>query len=140
MNRNRLETEQRILNHYFPALRFQTRPVRGVLGPLKTNSGQQYTLWVRTDRFPDSPPPVYVLRPHLKAFCGSDLADYGASSSYHTLTPDSHGHPQVCHHSSSMWHPKLTIYHAVLKARIWLEAYERHLQTGRPIDRWLEHM
>lgn len=141
MTAERLDIERRILARYFPSFRHQASPAPGFIGVLKSNEGTAYTLWVPTGSgFPDRPPKIYVLSPTLKTRKGHLLSEKGASGSYHTLTPDEHGHTQICHHSPAVWHPKLTVYHALLKARVWLEAFEAHRRTGDPIDRWLDHM
>jgi hypothetical protein len=34
----------------------------------------------------------------------------------------------------------VSLYKILMKARLWLEAYEQHLRRGEPIDKYLSHM
>jgi hypothetical protein len=62
-----------------------------------------------------------------------------ASATMHVLgTRD--GGTKICHSRSSRWVPENTLYLVALKGRVWLEAYEAHLRTRKPLDRFLRHM
>ena len=141
--KKRLKVEEQLLRKYFKGFRIQnleeeTDP--GVIGVLRSNSGKRYTLWMPLEDFPDAAPPLYVVDPVLYDHDGDALGDYRPSYKMHLLSPDDHGHPRICHYDDDYWHPSVTLYKVVLKSRIWLEAYERHLATGRPIDDFLGHM
>lgn len=62
-----------------------------------------------------------------------------ASATMHVLGAKD-GCTKICHFRSSRWVPANTLYLVALKGRIWLEAYEAHVLTGQPIDRFLRHM
>jgi hypothetical protein len=69
---------------------------------------------------------------------GYDLL--AASAVMHTLSPV-YSHPQyvrICHYRD--WDPNKTLYLVLMKARLWVEAYEAHLRHGNPIDNYLGHM
>lgn len=84
---------------------------------------------------------MYVVKPApLKDYDGIPLADRGTSSTMHLRTPNTHGHPQICHYNDQYWNPAVTLYKVVIKGRIWLEGYEIHLRTGNDIDQYLPHM
>ncbi len=139
----RLAIEDRLLRQHFPGFHIQDLgggPNPGVVGTLTTNSGRRYALWIPLAHFPSSAPPMYVISPSLETYEGDLLADQGLQSDMHLLSPDEHGHVQICHHNDTYWSPELTLYRVVLKGRIWLEAYESHLRTGKPIDHYLSHM
>ncbi|MGX7826047.1 hypothetical protein ACTG9Q_13230 [Actinokineospora sp. 24-640] len=47
---------------------------------------------------------------------------------------------KICHYRPSRWVPDNTLYLVALKGRVWLEAYDAHLRTGKPLDNFLRHM
>ena len=141
----RLQKEQALLKTYFPAFRIQCPddPERaGAVGTLTTNAGNEYGLWVPLGTtFPNERPEVFVVSPKsLKNRRGKRLAKIGTDAAMHLLAPNEHGHPQICHHNDASWTPNVTLYKVVMKARLWLEAYEMHKATGKDIDHYLPHM
>lgn len=101
----------------------------------KTNSGKVYTLHMDLREFPDQIPPVYVTT-MLKDKKGEDLAH--ASSSMHTLSSEN-GWTRICHYGANAWTPMVSLFRIYVKCRLWLEAYEAHLSSGKPIDFYLIH-
>ena len=109
---------------------------------LRTNAGKTYRLKVVLENFPYLQPTVYVHFPipsNLYDFNGRLLKDYGVSASMHLLAPDSAGNIQLCHYSSSSWHENVTLYKVALKCLVWLNCYDGHLRTGKPLDYYLKH-
>jgi hypothetical protein len=106
---------------------------------LRTNAGRTYRLKVVLGSFPYSKPNVYVIYPvKLYSYNGGLLSDIGASPDMHLLWPDA-GNIQICHYSDSSWHDNVTLYKVALKCLIWLNAYDGHLRTGKPLDYFLKH-
>jgi hypothetical protein len=139
----RLDLEREALQRYFPGFRIQDPfgPKRGVIGRLKSNTGTWYTIWLALSDFPNGAPQMYIIEPReLKAYDGRLLSSIVNNRPMHLLTPDANGHPQICHYNGQFWLPKVSLYKILMKARIWLEAYEQHLRHGRPIDTYLSHM
>lgn len=140
--RTRLEQERTILRHYFPNLQWHhpTEPSKVYLdGPFTTNAGGRYSLRIFIPEvFPAVCPDMIVSRPRpLRALTGEALDE--ANPSMHVLgTRD--GGTKICHFRHSRWVPENTLYLVALKGRIWLEAYEAHRRTGKPLDRFLRHM
>lgn len=91
-----------------------------------TNSKKLYTLRVDLDQFPESIPKVFVTQ-MLKSKDGKDLN--GPSHEMHTLSSE-HGFTRICHYGNSSWRPDVALNKVYLKCRVWLEAYEAHLQSG----------
>jgi len=87
--------------------------------------------------FPNSCPSVVVFSPNgiLRRANGSFLRN--ASRSDHVL-PSKDGYTQICHFRSDIWMGDATLSQVVKKGVIWLEAYELHLQTGDPLDKFLQ--
>jgi len=145
MNAARLNIEKEILEKYFPrrhAFVHPTDPSRSYLDVgLKTNSGRAYRLKIIIPPdYPSAMPLVYIVFPNrLLDYRGKNLAAMGADGSMHVLPPNDGGCIQLCHFSSSLWHPGLTLYKVALKCLVWLEAYHNHLLTGKDIDYYLRH-
>ena len=140
--KRRMEVETDLLAQYFPGLRVQSGEgiPEGVVGYVRTKSGQRYGLWIPTRYFPNDAPDVYVVSPVLRRHDGSLLTRSGISARMHTQAPNEHGHVQICHHSPSSWTSSMTLTKLVVKALLWLHAYEQHVQHGHPIDHYLRHM
>jgi len=77
---------------------------------------------------------MYVTDPYpLRMFDGSFVTGQGVSHQMHTLTPHPNGWPQICHWRDARWHSGILLQKVFLKGLLWIEAYEQHLATGRPI-------
>ena len=98
-----------------------------------TNSRNIYTVRVDLDQFPESIPKVFVTQ-MLKSKDGRDLNS--ASHEMHTLGSE-HGYTRICHYGSTSWSPNVALNKVYLKCRVWLEAYEAHLETGENISDYL---
>ena len=140
--RQRLTAERKILQRYFPAARWldphdaaNTR----VEIDMPTNARNRYRLHLLVPSdYPSSQPDLLVVHPSPLRARGYDLLDI--SGGMHTLSP-LYSHPQcvrICHYRG--WDPNKTLYLVLMKARLWLEAYEAHLRHGNPIDAYLGHM
>lgn len=101
----------------------------------RTNAHNVYTLHIELDQFPNSVPKVFV-RKMLRTYYGDFMND--CSANMHTLTSE-HGWTRICHYGYESWTPNVSLYKIYVKCRLWLEAYEAHLQTGKPLDTWLTH-
>ena len=99
---------------------------------------RKYVLRVHiSNDFPNSCPSVVVISPNgiLRRANGSFLRT--ASRNDHVL-PSKDGFTQICHFRSHIWMGDATLSQVVKKGVIWLEAYELHLQTGDPLDKFLQ--
>lgn len=101
----------------------------------RTNRGNVYTLRIELAGFPDDIPDVYVTK-MLKDRDGNDLDEISADM--HTLEPKN-GWTHICHHGGASWTPRISLYKVYVKCRLWLEMYELHLQTDKPLDYYLNH-
>ena len=137
---DRLNAEVAVFNynHVPPAIyRFMdlqtTKPYLAIAA--RTNQHNLYTLRIELDKFPNEVPKVFVTR-MLHDRRGNEMDD--VSASMHTLSGE-HGWTRICHYGSHSWNPGVTLFKIYAKCRLWLEAYEGHLATGRDIDYWLKH-
>jgi len=137
---NRLNIENEVLKKYFPEFKWipsETNPDKLEV-MLKTNSKKIYRLrlYLPSD-YPNSQPAMVIIDPSpLQGYKGFNLLR--TNSSMHILDPID-GHVQICHYSSSHWSPQVTLYKVILKGRLWLEAYENYVKTGKDIDEYLPH-
>lgn len=138
----RLAVERQILARYWPRFVMQDcpdGPNPGLVGTMQTQSGTRYAAFVDLQRFPDVPPPVWIVAPRLLDADGVTLFSRGVSEQMHILGGNDSMGVKVCHHGEHRWTTAITLHHVLLKIRIWLEAYEGHLETGHPLDHWLKH-
>lgn len=139
----RLQFERTVLSRYFPAFNWENPRSPGlasISGTIHANSGRRYDLHLKIPiDIPNSVPGLFVRSPHpLYDHWGKSLVEYGVSRSMHLLGPE-HGYIKICHYHPSHWRPELTFYKVLVKGRIWIEAYEGHRTTGKPIDYYLKH-
>jgi len=141
--KTRLDLEKDALKQYFPNFKIQDpfgeNP--GVIGKLRSNTGKEYVIWMALGAFPNEAPELYILKPEfMRSYDGTLLSEIGMNSKMHLLESDDYGHPQICHYNDRFWHPNVSLYKILMKARFWIEAYEQHLSHGNPIDTYLAHM
>jgi ubiquitin-protein ligase len=105
---------------------------------LKSSEGHVYRLEVALPSdYPASIPQVIVTYPNeLYTYRGEPLVDISPSHFMHTLNPVD-GCVQLCHYKMENWHSNVTLYKIALKCLIWIEAYENHLKSGRPLTDYL---
>jgi ubiquitin-protein ligase len=111
-------------------------------GTGSANSGRQYKLHIPIPSgFPYQRPPMYLTSPYpLRGFDGSLVSSLGISHQMHTLAPDANGYVQICHWRDARWHSGIMLQKVFLKGLIWIEAFEQHLATGRPLAEFVSTM
>ena len=139
MTPQRLQHERAILERYFPnKYKFENLNSSNEFLDVgvKTQSGKVYRLNIRLrPDYPNSLPEVYIVFPlPLRKHDGSILN--GVSHEFHTLGNDG-DKIKICHYIPEKWNPNHSLYRIILKGRIWLEAYEGHLETGKPIKAYV---
>jgi hypothetical protein len=139
MDQQRLAIEMAVLNKYLTPNLFKFQelgtPNEHIVMAARTNRKNIYRLYIKLADFPLQKPEVYVAQT-LKDKWGHVLPEF--SGKMHTLgTWQEKGWTQICHYGA--WNPDVAIYKIYIKCRLWLEMYELHLQTGKPIDYYLNH-
>lgn len=137
----RIKHELEVIQQYFPGFKQKYLDTElCVEGWMKTNLGRKYNLRLYVPRdIPNSIPQIVIIFPlDLRDYHGKKLVDYGQNVSMHLLSPKD-GYPSICTYKPTYWHPNLTFYNVLIKTRIWLEAYQGHLITKRPLDYFLKH-
>jgi hypothetical protein len=137
--RKRLVLEHQILQDQgftqFSVYWDRTRDTYEASGIASSNAGRHYTLYMPIPSgFPNQRPALYLTDPFpLLMADGRAISSLGVSHQMHTLTPAPSGWVQICHWRDNRWHPGILFQRVFLKAHLWIEAYEQHLATGRPL-------
>lgn len=104
-------------------------------GITSSNAGYRYRLCIPIPPgFPNQRPALYLTEPFpLLTADRQTVASLGVSHAMHTLTPSASGFVQICHWRDDRWHPGIVLQKVFLKGLLWIEAYEQHVATGRPL-------
>ena len=107
-----------------------------------SNAGFRYGLYIPIPSgFPSQRPPMYITDPlPLLMADGTPVSRLGVSHQMHTLEPSSNGMVQICHWRDARWHSSILLQKVFLKGLIWIEAYEQHIATGRPLAEFIRTM
>ena len=138
MDEKRLNAENAVLAKHLPEnlYRFERKgKTLWLKAAARTNRGHVYTLAFDLSGFPSGVPKVYVTK-MLKNRRGEKLDS--ADGQMHVLT-SGNGWTRICHYGSDAWTPMVSLFKVYVKCRLWLEMYELHLQTGKPIEYYLNH-
>jgi hypothetical protein len=110
-------------------------------GVATSNSGRRYSLYIPIPSgYPTQRPPLYITDPcPLYTADGKTISSLGISHSMHTLSPLG-DMVQICHWRDNRWHSGIVLQKVFLKAHLWIEAYEQHLATGRPLAEFVRTM
>ncbi len=134
----RLKIERDVLDKYFPnrVTWISPRQSTKVEVKLETNKNNSYTLRIGLpEDFPNSCPKLTIVSPkNLRQKNGQPLPEN--SSEFHTLGAEG-GCISICHFYPLRWNAQDTMYEVFMKGRLWLEAYEGHLNTGEPLNVYL---
>ncbi|MCF0172895.1 MAG: hypothetical protein HUJ91_04095 [Bacteroidales bacterium] len=138
MTIDRLNAEANLLNRKLPQglWRFMDMKTNQpyLVVAAKTNRGNIYTIRIELDSFPESIPNAYIVK-RLRDREGNDIP---VSGEMHFLGYN-RGMSKICHYGALSWTPAVSLYKVYIKCRLWLEMYEQHLVTGKPIDYYLTH-
>jgi hypothetical protein len=134
MTASRKAIELALLNQYFSG--FFTFHRNEIHQRLISQSGRFYLLQILLPpNYPNALPSVYVIQPkQLFSYSGESLNTN--SYEFHTVY-DPGGRTKLCYMVSSQFSPNVTIYHVILRCRLWVEAYESHLRSGQPLSYFL---
>ena len=138
----RLGLEKNVLEQYFGSRVSWIDPTGNTKAELRVTctNDKRYVLRVYLPSdYPNSCPEMIVSSPSscLRRRDGSTMS--GTSGTDHILgTKD--GCTKICHFNTSLWNTKYTLYQIFMKGMIWLEAYEAHLRTGKPLCNYLQEM
>ena len=136
--RYRLAFERKLIAKRMPHFSFHDPAGNTIItGWAKTNSLRIYRIEVLLQPdFPCDGPLLFITVPNpLRMRGGSGTINaLGTSAEFHVYEND-RGCVQICH--TRDWDASMTCLGVLLKAHLWLEAYEAHLKGGRPIGAFL---
>jgi hypothetical protein len=137
--RIRLAWEESVLRDEFPHFSFQDRTQAGlttVRGLHQTSASNTYgvCLWLKNG-YPHTMPSLYITSPcPLYGYGYKSIQSYGTSHYMHVWEPDWNNYVKICHCKSEYWTASNNIAGVLMKAFLWLEAFEVHRRTGSNID------
>lgn len=139
MTEKRMKAELKVLEERLPSNIYRfvglDTPDPRLMIAARTNRGNVYTLKIELDEFPERVPRVFV----TEMLYDSEAKPLDEpNSSMHTLRSEDH-HTRICHYGVNAWTDRVSLYKVYIKCRLWLEMYEEHLETGKPIDFYLKH-
>lgn len=139
--KGRLAVERNLLERYFPNRVTWFSPGNHnahVQIRMTSNSNKEYVLrvYIPSD-FPNSCPDMVMVSPlNLRKQNGDALPT--GSFVFHTIG-ERDSYIKLCHFIPRLWTADNTLYQVFVKGRLWIEAYEGHLMTGKDMDVFLKH-
>ena len=139
MDFRRRQLEERVLadrhpqNSYF--FRDMDTPYPYLEMAVRTNNGKLYTIRIELQDFPTSIPKVFVKK-MLYTKDGERMDS--VSASMHTLESEN-GYTRICHYGYDSWTSNVSLHKVYIKCAWWLNIYELHLRTGKPMDYYFKH-
>lgn len=106
-----------------------------LLALVKTQAGKMYYLYFDLTGYPEECPSTFV-KAELKDWKGNPLSTTDASMHCYGYW---NGMTKLCLGWTSEWTPGAHLFALYVRGKIWLECYDRHLVTGKPIDYYLKH-
>lgn len=140
----RLAMEHRILKERLPDFVFKDpRGDTSVEGWWQSSRENWYRIVIDIPPgFPDECPNCYIAEPSPLRGVFQDLSTYGNSHKMH-LWEATEAHPtwtRICTYRPAAWSASHSIEKVIHKAMLWIEAFESHLETGKPIADFLMDM
>lgn len=139
--RQRLGFEKTLLESYFRDRVTWISPGDQTIVEVRATctNDRQYTLriYLPTD-FPNSCPNMVVKASARLRARNGDLLECYPGDNHIGKTVE--GYTGICHFRPNRWRNDNTLYQVTMKGLIWLEAYEAHLRTGRPLSQFLTDM
>lgn len=137
----RLAEEKKLLQDHFGKERLhwraQTTTEPKVEVTMTSNRNKSYTfrLYIPED-FPNSCPKLAVVSPKRLLRRNGELLGENCSE-FHTL--DYHdGLQTICHFHWADWYCGFRLLQVFSKAKLWMEAYENHLNNGKDLSHYLQ--
>jgi hypothetical protein len=146
--RARLAYEEKALKANFSHFEFHNRPANTfLLANWKNSKDNWYQIMITlTSGFPDECPSTYVRAfkwsPGENKLVPTSLVveNSGNSHTMHTWETDMPGWTKICTYRPVRWSADYSLAHIALKAQLWIEAYECHLETGLGLATFLRTM
>ena len=138
----RLAIERTILREHMPDFDFyDPAGETTVEGEWTSSRNNTYRLVLSLPPgFPDECPSCYVASPTPLMGFHEELIEYGNSHAMHTWISDRPPWVRLCTYRPERWSAAHSLEKVLQKAMLWIEAYESHVDSGRPISAFLLNM
>ena len=135
----RLAAERGVLKQRFPGFEFvDPTGDTTVEGHHKSSLSTTYFIVVKLPSgYPDECPSTYIAWPSPLRGREKPLEEYGSTHDMHVWETDVPGWTKICTYNPTRWRSSETLDKVLHKAILWIEAYEAHVETGRPIAHYL---
>lgn len=134
----RLAAEKKVLEKNFPDFKFYNSTNDTdcyIYGKIISTKQNIYYIKIIIPNFPYRCPKAFICYPkNMRDYDGILLTNIGLSHRMHTLEPSKDGLVQLCLYREERWTASCSLTKLLIKAGLWIEAYEAHLETGKPID------
>ena len=138
--RPRLKLERNLLEKYYNGEKFRWHWTYGMAvfeRNIKTSRNNVYRLRILIgENYPEQLPDLVVCaspKPMPKS------SEWQGTHTTHTW-PQKHGLLQICFYHPLCWTRENMLYQVFQKGKEWLDAYEKHLSTGKPMNELLSAM
>ena len=129
----RLQAEAKALNSTFPNQRKSLSPTQATV----QYKGRYNVIVEIPENYPHEMPRCFLGDSSLRFKDGTLVTQKGTNSDYHVLETVN-GRAQICHGRKSRWSSNGSLASVFVKAFMWIEAYENHLKSGRPLSYYLK--
>ncbi|MBT3221686.1 MAG: hypothetical protein HN348_21625 [Proteobacteria bacterium] len=139
----RLAMERRILRENMPDFTFHDPLGEATVeGDWESSAGKKSHIVISIPPgFPEECPGCYISDPTpLLASDDTKLERLGSNHMMHLWETDHPGWAKLCTYRPEGWSASHSIEKVLHKAMLWIEAYEGHLSSGRPINHFLLDM
>ena len=127
----RLQMEAAALNSTFPNQRKSLSRTQATV----QYKGRYNVIVEIPENYPHDIPKCFLEDTSLRFKDGTLVTQKGASHEYHLLGT-ANGRAQICH--GRRWNAAGSLASVFVKAFMWIEAYENHLKSGRPLNSYLK--
>ncbi|MFF0154034.1 hypothetical protein [Micromonospora sp. NPDC005203] len=137
--RVRLDQERDLLARYEPQFTVNVQESLTLSGWHRSSANRPYQIQMFTPAvYPDAPPDTFVSSPSpLQDFWRLPMERHETSHKMHTWKTSRPGWTKICLVQPEVWSAEYTLPKMITKARLWIEAYECHLDDGTPIKSFL---
>jgi len=138
----RLNLEKQILANELPQFNFHfinSAPYISGWQSTSSHRGNYQLKLILGNNYPCDMPALFVNSPLILFQRNSSrtINELGSSHNFHTLPNGPRGCVQICHTKPELWSPSMTCVAVLMKAIVWLEAYDAYLQTGQAFNDFL---
>jgi hypothetical protein len=139
----RIAFEEQIVPIYFPGAQFRDSPTGTNVDFRTGRNGRRYDYLPRVElslKYPHEEPGLFIQSPRiLPMFQGDGVLNYRKTShTWHIHENKNDDRVKVCY--TWGWDASMNCVLVLLRAVIWIDAYENHLNTGETIAEYIDRL